>query len=374
MFYLTRYLLNVLSDIVYFFFKPLSPFFDRDFHLKPKRILVMYNQIVKIGDSILITPAINALRKRFPSAFIAVMVTPTVEPVFRNNPDIDKLIVSKYYRFKKFFCSLEYRRLKKENFDLILNFYFSLTANLLAFLSSPKYTVGFDLNGSGFCLNSKIKFLLPRRRTKHEIEYYLDILRSLGVKCELTKPRIFTSPQQKKWSNGFLKDHKIQKNKILVGIHPGAAFDARTWPKERFISVIDMLAEKYDLNFLFFGDLEKKSEKVTVVKNISLNQLLALIERCDLFICNDSGPMHMAVALDVPVVAIFGPQTPAKYGPIGDENIAIHKGLPCSPCKQTFFYECKPIEGKPPCLHTIKTEEVFRVADYRIKKLMRKIQ
>ena len=369
---LMKYLLIVFSRVVYIFCRPFSPFFDRDFNLKPKKILVLYNQIIKIGDSILITPVIDALRKAYPSAFIAVMVTPINEPIFKNNPKLDKVIVSKYYHFKKLFCPLEYRRLKKENFDLIVNLYFSLPSNLLAFLSSPKYTVGFDLNGSGFCINKKVKFLGPKRRVRHEIEYYLDVVRALGVKCKITKPSIFTSPEQKKWAKNFLKEHNISKNKILVGIHPSAAFEQREWPKERFVAVMEMLMKKYDLNFLFFDDLEKESDQVVVVKNKSLNEFLALIEQCDLFICNDSGPMHMAVSLGVPVVAIFGPQTPVKYGPLGEGHTTIYKNFSCSPCNQLFFQECKPINGKPPCLHSIKTEEVFRAAEAQIKKLMRK--
>lgn len=366
-----KYSIDVLSQLVYSFFKPFSLFFDRDFHPnKIKKILILHNESIKLGDSILTTPVINSIKETFPHASIDVMVSPDVKPFFENNPMIDKIITSKYYHFKKYLSPLESKKLEKEKFDLVVNLSFSLSSNILALLSSSKYRVGWDWNGSGFCLTTKVKYPEPEKRTKHEVENYLDIIRSIGIRSQSNKPRIFTSSNQKKWAKNFLKKNKISTNKILIGVHPGAAFQPRAWPRERFLSVMDMITKKYDVNFLFFDELRENPRDVLPIKNIPLEKTLPLIESCDLFLCNDSGPMHMAAALNVPVIAIFGPQTPVKFGPIGEDNTIIYKKLPCSPCKQDFFNECKPYNNKPLCLHLIKTNEVFRAVENQIKKLI----
>jgi heptosyltransferase-2 len=203
------------------------------------------------------------------------------------------------------------------------------------------------------------------------VENFLEVLRADGVPVVDDYLEAWLSPEEKRFASDFLADQGVGTGEILIGIHPFAANQTRTWHEDDFIRLADLLQETYGGRILLFGgerDLERCSPfverispaPVMAVGTTSMRQTMALLARCSLLVCNDSGIMHLGAALGVPLVAIFGPQSPVKFGPWGERCRVLYAGFPCSPCKQKFFEECAPSpRGKPQCLEAIETESVM---------------
>jgi heptosyltransferase-2 len=156
----------------------------------------------------------------------------------------------------------------------------------------------------------------------------------------------------------------------IVAIHPFCANQTRAWHEDGFVATANALQERSGVRILLLGGSrdremagriagEIRPAPVTAVGETDLRQSMALLSKCALLICNDSGIMHLAAALDLPLIALFGPQSPVKFGPWGKRSRILYKQFPCSPCRQKFFEECDPSpRGKPMCMETITVDEV----------------
>jgi heptosyltransferase-2 len=157
----------------------------------------------------------------------------------------------------------------------------------------------------------------------------------------------------------------------IVAIHPFCANQARAWHEDGFVATANALQERIGVRILLLGGKRDREmaagiagrirpAPVTAVGETDLRQSMALLSKCALLICNDSGIMHLAAALDLPLIALFGPQSPVKFGPWGKRCRVLYKRFPCSPCRQRFFEECDPSpRGKPMCMETISVDEVI---------------
>ena len=188
-----------------------------------------------------------------------------------------------------------------------------------------------------------------------------------------------------KFREEFSFQHRLSGSRPLVGLHPGARWPGKRWPAERFARLGRELREKRNAEILVFGPTEDQNsaswvadeigQPAQLALNLSLRQLMALIGGCDLFITNDSGPMHMATALGVPVVAIFGPTHPMLgFWPLGEEDAILTAGLPCSPCSLHGKRACPRRNWK--CLEEIHVQDALRAAqkilDHRPRTLTEK--
>jgi len=202
------------------------------------------------------------------------------------------------------------------------------------------------------------------------VDRYLRCLKPLGIATARDRPRLFISPQDKSFGGEFVSRQEFEANGPLVGLHPGARWPAKRWPAERFVQVADRLAVERDARVLVFAgpgeeplvrDIARGIGPSAVpVERLSLRQSMAVVSRCDLFITNDSGPMHLATALDVPVAAIFGPTHPALgFWPLGDNDIALTADLDCSPCTLHGKKKCS---RDRTCLKAIDVADVLRAA------------
>jgi ADP-heptose:LPS heptosyltransferase len=168
----------------------------------------------------------------------------------------------------------------------------------------------------------------------------------------------------------LLEQNKINSKDILIGIHPGCGINnpMRKWQKEKFAKLADFLIENYNYKIFFTGGKSEKKlveEIQCLMKNPSLDfsdstnlrELAELISRCKFFVSNDTGPLHLASAMKVPVVSFFGPNTPLLYGPLGENNLIFYKKMKCSPCTTNFnekSTKCKHFK----CINNISFEEV----------------
>ncbi|MCQ9208587.1 MAG: glycosyltransferase family 9 protein, partial [Omnitrophica bacterium] len=310
-----------------------------------KRILIIRTD--RIGDVLLSTPVIHNLRKHFPQSHIAMMVRPYARDIILGNPYLDELIIyDKYGREHAFWKNISFAwQLRKKKFDLALVLHPTNRAHLISFLAGIKKRVGFDKNLS-FLLTDKIEYQRQKGQ-RHELEYTLDILRFLGLKPESKDLFMPIRRDSEIYIEELLSKQGVQKGDRLVALHPGASCPSKIWPTERFAQVAEGIVKEPKVKVVLVAgpdelELSKKLIKLLHCRYIDLSgkttvsQLGSLLRRCCLFIANDSGPVHIAGALAVPVVAIFGRKQPGlshkRWRPTGKGAIVLHKDVGCPEC------------------------------------------
>jgi lipopolysaccharide heptosyltransferase II len=243
----------------------------------------------------------------------------------------------------------------------------SLSSAVIAWLTGAPERIGFDTEGRGPLLTKRV----PYRSDRHEVENFLAVLRADGIQVTNDYLEAWLTPDEKRFAGEFLESSGVQSGEILVGIHPFAANRARAWHEDNFIAVANSLQERFRVRILLFGGAQDAEggeyfrERITpapvmAVGSTSLRQSMALLARCRLLVCNDSGVMHLGAALALPLIAIFGPQSPVKFGPWGKNCHVVYSDFPCSPCRQKFFQECQPSpRGKPECVEAVTVREVL---------------
>ena len=339
-----------------------------------KRILVIRTD--RIGDVLLSTPAIKALRENYPHAFIAAMVSPYAKEIVEGNPSLDEAILyDKDGKHKGWASSVRFaRNLRRHKFDVAIILHPTNRAHLTAYLAGIPKRIGYDRK-FGFLLTDKICHT-KQLGEKHELEYNLDLLRLLGIEAKNKGLFIPIKAGSERWAEEFISSQGIKKGEKFLAINPSASCPSKVWPFERFAEVSDKLAQKYGFRVLVISgpkDLalaEKviknmKSPAISVAGKVSLSQLASLLKRASLFISNDSGPVHIASAVGTPVISIFGRKqaglSPRRWGPVGPRDKVLHKDTGCIEC---LAHNCR--RGFA-CLKAISVEDVISCADSILK-------
>ena len=376
---LQRYLMKAIDILGNIFFSFFHIFYhDSQELLNIKKILII--RIDGIGDVILSTPAIRLLKERFPQAHISVLVLPKSKEILEFNSFVDRIITCNYdflenawksFTFLKEFIKLA-RQLKKERYDLGVDLRADFTNILLLFLSNIRYRVSQGIRGGNFLLTNNA----PYKKLKHEMQRDIDVMAPLNCHYSGTlRPEIFITTKDKRLAEALLEKDDITSRDILIGFHPGAPWEYRAWPKERFAKLADLLIDKYRCKIIIIGgkDEEKlakdiielmRHKVINLTGKVNLRSLAALIQKMNLFICNDGGPMNIASTANTSVIALFGPQDPRRFYPLGSKSVVIYKKTPCSPCSQTI---CKLL--KPTCMERISVREVLNAAANILNKI-----
>jgi len=339
-----------------------------------KRILIVRTD--RIGDVVLSTPVIKAIRDNYPTAYIAMMVSPFTSEIVEGNPYLDEVIIyDKLTKHRSFWGSLKFSfKLRKKRFDLAIILHPTNRVHLVTFFARIPKRIGY---------NRKLGLLLTDRLNhtkhlgqKHELEYNLDLVRYLGIEPEDKNLFMPIKPQSEAWVEEMLKKEGITKTDKLVAIHPGASCPSKIWPVERFAEVANKLIEKYGFKVIIISGPKDISlgqkltnylhyRAVNLSGQTSLSQLASLLKRCSLFISNDSGPVHIASAVGTPVISIFGRNqkglSPLRWGPVGKKDKVLHKEIGCIQC---LAHNCKKDFA---CLKAISVEEVLDCVDQIIK-------
>ena len=350
-----------------------------------KKILVI--RLDDLGDVILATPTIRNIKENFPNAAIDILVKSSTKDIVLNNPCVKKIWVldpfwmrsKKPFPFKQLIQLVQ--QLRRENYDLA----FELRGNpfniILAFLCRSRHRAGYGAQGLGFLLTSVIPY---DGNPKHEIERNFDLLRGLDLSVSSKHPELIIPEAADLFVDRFLEENTVSKDDMLVCLHPGAPWQARRWPQERFAALADGLIATYRLKVVLIGGgderelcssirdlagLKNKNHIILAAGATDIAGTAALIKRCRLFIGNDSGPMHIASAVNTDTVALFGPQTPVLFGPNGAKATAVYRKVHCSPCIQKDGRGCS--RGLQCCeglLH-ITAEDVMRVIEKKLTEL-----
>ncbi len=340
-----------------------------------KRILIRGTNWV--GDAVIAVPAMREIRRIFPEARISLLVRPWVRDIYAAADFVDDILEYDQlgrHRGVAGFCRLV-SVLRRKRFDLAILLQNAFEAALLAWAARIPRRIGYARDGRSLLLTDAIP-IDPEVLEVHQAYYYLGILSGLGLAKSrpwqgaesLPSARIGVREEDRLAAIDILRSCGIQAGELIVGINPGAFYgEAKRWFADRYAAAADALAAQYRARILLFGaesDLPVVREVAAGMKHASvilagrttLGQLMALIKECRLLITNDSGPMHLAAALDVPQLAIFGSTSEVATGPLSDNARIIKHPADCNPC---FLRKC-PTDFR--CMKAILTEEVVEAA------------
>lgn len=315
-----------------------------------------------LGDTLWATPAIRALRMSFPEAYIACLTTTLGQELLKNNRHLDEIFTLKKPHLLSLFSL--FFTLKARNISQILLFHASqrMIFPFCALLRPAKFIGTRRLNKG---LDALLTQALDHPPV-HEIQRRLKIVEAVGAHPLDSSLELFLSQEDEKGAEEFLQKKRIASHIPLVGIHPGAKDGFKRWGEEQFITVASRLVQHLGCQIIVTGNREEKNlvEKIAskipgalaMVGELNLGQLSALIRKFSLMICNDTGPMHLAFAMQTPTVALFAPTDPKLCGPyVAKKSRVIAKRPTCSPCLKK---KCE----EPFCLLQIGPDEVYDAA------------
>ncbi|HEX5483180.1 MAG TPA: lipopolysaccharide heptosyltransferase II [Terriglobia bacterium] len=335
-----------------------------------------------IGDAVMSLPALEALRVRFPEAEIVLVSKPWVSDVYAHHPAVDRQIIydaQGEHRGSAGFSKL-IRQLREERFEAAILFQNAFHAAWMAWRAGIPTRVGYARDARARLLTESIE-TPPPAAYGHQAYYYLHLLFRAGIierpdpPRALEEIRLIVPPEERSWAVRYVESLGLPGPRFLVGVVPGASFGpAKRWPAERFAELADRLAMALHADVVLFGAAserplaeevaqEMKHTPAIVAGEATLRQSMALLERCRLVVTNDSGMMHVAAALALPVVAIFGSTDPDATGPFGPNARVVRHEVECSPCGLRVC----PIDFR--CMEGLDVNVVYRAALELVKQL-----
>jgi heptosyltransferase II len=333
---------------------------------------ILVVQTAFIGDAILTLPLVQSLKKNYPAARIDIVVIPRTAEVFSNHPDISNIFsydkrntdrgIGGFFRFRK--------KLLKCRYDLALVPHRSLRSALLTASLRPAKSICFDRSAGKWLFDLQVHY----RSKLHEIDRNLSLLHPLGIRNILsTVPQLYPSQEDQKIINGWWKKWEFGKDRV-VAIAPGSIWATKRWLPERFAATAKYFVQKKYCVVLIGGNEDRRlcedictqaeDDKVKVAAGeLSLLQSAELIRRCNVLLTNDSAPLHLAAAVQTPVVAIFGATVPQfGFAPRGKHDVVLGiDGLACRPCAIHGGNRC-PI-GTFDCMNRMSVQTVVQAME-----------
>ena len=319
-----------------------------------------------VGDAVMSLPAIASVRQTLPQAEISILAKPWVAEIFEKNPLVDRVLIYESpgtHQGMRGKWRLA-RQLRKEGFELAILLQNAFEAALISFLAGIPQRAGYDTDARAFLLTHPVP-MTGKIKRGHQVDYYLEMVGSLGFQRAHAFPTLKVSQERQEEATRRLRSFDSEGPRDLVGISPGATYgSAKEWFPERYAELADRIAAQSGARILIFGsggDREvaarvrqhARAPLIDLTGMTTLAQAMAIMARLRLFITNDSGLMHTAAALGVPVVAIFGSTDPERTGPRGEVCRVVRRSVSCAPCLRT---EC-PEERR--CMGLISVDEVY---------------
>lgn len=326
----------------------------------------------RIGDLVLSTPVFEALRKKFPNARIYALVLPATRDIVAGNPFIDEvLIYDKRGKHKSMLSSFFFAQsLRRLNIDCAIHLHPTNRVHLLSWTAGIPIRIGYDAKTS-YLLTHRI----PSRKHeggRHESEYNFDLLKLLDIpQPEIIQPLFTVDDVSEKQLAGILEKHGLGQGEYIV-LSPSASCRSKIWPAASFATLADRLWKKTGKHIVLVGsegdrDIISRvadamqSPMINLAGALSLKLLAALFKKATLLISNDSGPAHVAAALDIPVVSLFGRNdsglAPSRWRPLGKKSRYLHKQVGCVRC---LAHDC---EKEYACLRSITPDEVYALIE-----------
>ena len=337
-----------------------------DFPSPPKRILLIKPSA--IGDVVHTLPILALLRKRWPAAHIAWLLTPACVGLLEGHPMLNETLVFDRRKFGRGWRDpasalglVEFlRQLRGHDFDLVIDLQGLFRSGILAWETRSPVRIGFA-NARELApvfYTHRVKIDTPEQ---HAIDRYLKLAAALG--CDVSSPAEFPFH--------VTDDDRAQTSNLLNGtdkyalLLPGTNWATKRWPVENYAALVAPLRDRFGLASVVAGspdevDLASHVGGVNLAGKTTLRQLVALIERAALIIANDSGPMHIAAGMNRPLVTLFGPTNPVRTGPYRRDDSVLRVDIPCSPC---YSRKC----SHQSCLRWLAIEPVLNLAEEQIR-------
>lgn len=304
-----------------------------------KNILVV--NVNWIGDVIFSTPIFKALKQQYPNANIVCMAVPSVVPVLKSCPYIDEIIIyDERGRHKWPWGKIQVIfTLSKFHFDIVFLLHRSWTRAFLIYLAGIRQRVGYDLKDLGRLLTHKVELL---EGDVHRCDYYLNVIESFGVEVKDRTTEIVPSDSVREKVAYLLSAKGISKEEFLVVVNTGGNWDLKRWPKECFAELIGCIMSELKIKVVIPGALKDETlvdyihqisqvDPVVMAGKTNLEQVFALMERADVVVSSDSGPLHIASSVGSSTIAIFGPTRPEITGPRGrGDSVVLQEDLDCN--------------------------------------------
>ncbi len=336
----------------------------------------------RIGDVVLTTPSIKALRLAYPAAKISILVSPLTKELVNGNPCLSEVVVDDrrgVHRGIAGFWRLVLS-LREKKYDLAIVYHTKKRANCLCWMAGIPRRVGYKNKKFGFLLTDPI----PDQRHfghEHEARYCLDVLKHLGISGNTTFDKtpqdladdlyVPISSDAWVWVEHLCREHHIRGQERLIAIHPGASDPAKCWPVEQFVELIEQLVKRYSARIVLVGTAQISlvaRQIISLIKvpvldltgKTTVGQMAGLLKRCNLLVSNDSGPVHIAAGVKTPCVSIFTRHQPGinpqRWQPLGKFSRVV--SVPPPPSRP---------QGGSQCSETIPTQAVLEAVDALFK-------
>ncbi|WP_324332191.1 glycosyltransferase family 9 protein [Methylomusa anaerophila] len=340
-------------------------------------------RLSSIGDVLHSTPVARALKTALPACHITWLVGEVPAELLFYNPFIDDVYVWPRERWEKALRSGDFGEawrlwrqlqvdLRGKNFDAVLDIHGLFLTGMIAAASGVRRRIG--MSGA-----REMNYLFMSETatgtadSRHFILRYLSVLKPLGIHTTDAQMNLFLSAEAVSFAEEFLQFNGVKKNKCLITINPSTTWPAKNWPAEHFVSVINRLGEQAQV-LLCGGPSDRKLADeiirqvevplIDAVGRTNLLQMAALLSRSTILLTGDTGPLHMAVALNVPTVSIFGATDPAVYGPFTGPHVVLRASTECSPCNKR---KCP--RQDVACMRSVSPDSVIREIGIILKNL-----
>jgi heptosyltransferase III len=344
---------------------------------------ILIIKLKHLGDVLVTTPCLTALRETFPQSRITMIVNQGTEAMIQDNPCLSEIVILEREPRKKPLEALRYQlrlldRLRKRRFDLSIEFSGGDRGAILSWLSGAKVRIGYHpkKGKQWWWKKAFTQTIKASGDNQHVVEHHWEAVRLLGIKTSPGNLGFYWSARDRESLNLLLSPKGLDMEKPYVIVHPTSRWMFKTWRPEGYAQVIDHIQKTMGLPVVVTGGPEKKEQEaiaailgqcrimpVDLSGQLNLKQLGCLIAGGKLFFGVDSAPMHMAAAVNTPVLALFGPSGDHMWGPWGQGHQVIKKDWDCRPCGEDGCQGSKISR----CLVEITTEEVIAGLEQLLK-------
>jgi predicted lipopolysaccharide heptosyltransferase III len=334
----------------------------------PVRAKILFIRLRSLGDTLLSTPLFAALRFWRPDLRLSVLVEEPNQDVLHGNPDIDSIFLLPRTTARGLSVVTArvngLAKIRAERFDCCINLHGGTTGAWLTWLSGARYRVGLRGFRNAFCYNVQLDLPSAKAR-QHTVEYQMEWLRALGMpSAEIPPLRVFPDPGVESKVKNALVQHGIDSDTPYCVIQPTSKFHTKEWTSKGFAEIADYVGNQFGYRTVLTGGPgeERKLEGVAkccrtrpaVLDKVSIQELIWVIKEAKLFVGNDSGPTHLAAALSVPTVVLFGSSDSQVWYPWKVSHEVVRNPFACNPCPG---YRCL-VYGEPKCILSITTSQV----------------
>ncbi|MDH7559126.1 MAG: glycosyltransferase family 9 protein [bacterium] len=328
---------------------------------------ILVSRLRFLGDVVLTTPLLRALRRAFPQAGIAYLAESPYIEVLVNHPDVDTLLP--LHRQSRSAQLSTLRQLRRAHFDLTIDLFGNARSALLLWLTGARQRVGFDYRGRRLLYTTVVR---RDARPKSAIEFHLETLRPLGVAPAGLETHLATSPDEDAWAVNYLHEKGVGAHERLAVVHAGASWPAKRWFAERFGELARRMGTELGTRVLLTtgpGEEElvarvaQVAPEAVVLEVLPIRRVMAVVKRCQVLVANDCGILHLGPALGTPTIGIFGPGEPEIWFPYSPAagHYAVHQELDCSRCQRDFCEELR-------CMAAIQVDEVLAAVAHALQQ------